>query len=270
VTRIPPSGSVPRSPPPAPAAAALPVFATVVAAFRSVLGEGSRLVLRSAAWFGILLIVSVISLAMASPSGFGIADLVSIVVSLAAYASLAVAWHRAVILGETPQGAGDTLRFGAREFRFLGILLLAVLIVGGPTIIATFTTMTGTEGEADPLVLLLIAAAVGWTLFAMARFTLAFPLSAIDATPAPLRTSWQMSQRIWPRILAAGILAAIPFAVAGQLLGLLARGVASLTMLGLVLVVITALSLVQVAVMSALASHIYLHLAGRAAAPPPA
>lgn len=259
MTVIPPSGSVPGRRPPV-SYRPLPVWATVAAAYRSVLGEGSRLGLRTVAWFGILAAANLLSLALGPGTSLNVGDVLAIIVSLAAYVSLAVAWHRSVVVGESPRNVGETLRFAAREWRFLGIMLLAMLIIGGPTIIALMVAMGSGTGEAGPIAAVLFALAAAWALFAMARFTLAFPLVALDASPAPLRDSWRMTSRAWPRVLAADILAAIPFALAQQLVAHIAPANTSVAVVLLLVLGLTALSLIQIGVMSALASHMYLHL----------
>jgi hypothetical protein len=262
VSTIPQSGSVPRSPLPA-HDDPLPVWATVGAAYRSVFSDGSRVVLRSAAWFGLLVLANLLAFFLAQGAGPGISDLIGLVVSIAAYVSLAVGWHRSVIVGETPRSAGEALRFGPREWRFLGISILAVLIVVGPLVIVM--TLATAAGKADGIGFLLASsAAVGWALFVTARLSLAFPLIAVDGAPTPLRTSWHMTARSWLRILATIIAAGAPFIIVVELLGLLASNVSGPAGLIVLLVLLSVLLLLQVGVMASVASHAYLHLRGGA------
>lgn len=265
MTHIPPSGSIPRRPPPA-GNDPLPVLATVGAAYRTVFGDGSRVVVRSAAWFGILLLTNLLVSFFVSSSL--LIELIGLVVSLAAYVSLAVAWHRAVIVGEVPRTTGETVRFGPREWRFLGISLLAVLIAVGPLILVALSFSE--RGASSGAYIAAISAAGAYALFMTARLSFAFPLVAIDRSPTPLRTSWQMTRSCWLRLLAAFVLAAIPFAVAGQVLGYVSRGIAGVPALVIILILLSVLSLLQLGVMAALASHAYLHVVGGVRAPPSA
>lgn len=134
---------------------------------------------------------------LAGPVPEGIGQAVGLL-SVPFYISFAIAWHRAILLGE-----GDVrsvLDIGRRGMRyFLYSLLVALLSLPILAIttgdLALITAIAGTEssGPAAATAVFALAALVGvyWIGAAIsARLALVFPAIAVDAPAAPLRRAW--------------------------------------------------------------------------------
>lgn len=68
--------------------------------------------------------------------GTGIMLVTLLVLSTIAFSSLAVNWHRFMLLGEEPEGE-DLLRLDALVFRYIGNAMLAGLIIGSLNVVMT-------------------------------------------------------------------------------------------------------------------------------------
>jgi hypothetical protein len=110
-----------------------------------------------------------------------------------------VVWFRVILLGETHR-ARAYLRFGAREFRYLGVDILFGIVIGGPFLIAGVVgvyTTTGSAGDMawlDSYVIPLTAGTIVWSALCTAWLGLAFPAVATDAPGGSLRVSLRLSR----------------------------------------------------------------------------
>jgi hypothetical protein len=120
-------------------------------------------------------------------AGMVLAEILSVIVG--------VAWFRIILLNEPHRVAGY-LRFGAREFRYLGVDLLFGFLVSAPFLIVGAATMLASEGEMAWLESYgypLIAGTFVWSAVCAAWLGLAYPALATDAPGGSLRLSLALS-----------------------------------------------------------------------------
>jgi hypothetical protein len=93
------------------------------------------------------------------------------------FSSIAVNWHRYILLDEVP-GAGDLFRLDDKVWRYFGNVLLIALIltVAGIVIIIPFSVLAGLMGASLPL---LIAVLIILPIFAIVSYRLGIKLPAI-------------------------------------------------------------------------------------------
>ncbi len=155
---------------------------------------------------------------------------------LIAFASFAVAWHRAILLGPG-EAARDGLRIGRRDWRFLGYSIAIPLLVGVPlgmaASLATFAIVIvaklgGLSALSPALVGLAmrLAAALGGAAI-MARLALVLPAIAVDEPGASLSRAWKLGRGNAWRLAAGWLLCLAAFAPVVFLYLLLATGVAA-------------------------------------------
>ncbi len=138
--------------------------------------------------------------------------------------SFLIAWHRAVLVGET-DGGFAILRFGERGWRFLGYYLLMMLIVGGAYLaVVVFMMLFGALarmlfGAAGAYVIVPVALAAGVILFvALVRLTLVFPAIAVDDGPPCSNAHGRAARATWRGCSSAISVACCRFFVAIALL----------------------------------------------------
>ena len=117
----------------------LPPIKAVLHAFRSVATYKSVGIQFSLAWTAILFVLGLVGLLTRSPGGgmpgdISPLDFLSIAVGLLAFCSIAVNWHRFVLLDEIPSAA-KMLRLDAPVWRYIGNSLLIVLAAAVPILI---------------------------------------------------------------------------------------------------------------------------------------
>lgn len=152
---------------------------------------------------------------------------------------LAIACHRLVLLGPTPSTLRPPFRWGARETRFIGWLLVlgalysvihltVVLVILNFTILPSFIRMTAAQSASS-------SPDMGWlkpaeylglliSTYFIGRLSLVLPATALDAT-ASFRRAWRLSARNGWRLL--GVVGVFPWVVSRGL-GLLYRDGATL------------------------------------------
>jgi len=155
----------------------------------------------------------------------GLGELIAIIMSKAiaalASASVAVAWHRRVLLQENITG-GAALRFGRRELRFLGVIAIILFIcvifvaIWFPVVIYSIKShWPGAETASAyfPVFTLLLM------YTATARISLAFPLSAIDHVGSLLIDAWRLSRGRTLFLLTLYALSIVPLMIFSKGLG---------------------------------------------------
>lgn len=124
--------------------------------------------------------------------GMVLAEILSVIVG--------VVWFRIVLLDE-PHRAGAYLRFGAREFRYLGLDLLFGILVGAPLLIVGAIGAAAALGSGGEMAWLeayafpLTAGTLGWSAVCAAWLGLAYPAIATDAPGGSVRLSLKLSHR---------------------------------------------------------------------------
>jgi len=111
-----------------------------------------------------------------------------------------VVWLRIILLGEPHHGRAY-LRFGGREFRYLGLDILFGIVVSTPFVIAggigMYAALPYVRGDMawlDSYVLPLTAGAAVWSAVCAAWLGLAYPAVATDATGNSVRHSLRLSR----------------------------------------------------------------------------
>jgi len=111
-----------------------------------------------------------------------------------------VVWLRIILLGEPHLGRAY-LRFGAREFRYLGIDIVFGMIIGAPFIIVGAVSAYsgiangGDMEQLESYIWPLTAGTIVWSAVCAAWLGLAFPAVATDASGGSLRLSLRLSRR---------------------------------------------------------------------------
>ena len=121
-------------------------------------------------------------------AGMALAEILSVIIG--------VVWFRIILLSETHR-AGAYLRFGAREFRYLGIDLLFGILVSAPLLIVGAATALASSGEMawlESYAFPLIAGTFVWSAVCAAWLGLAYPALATDAPGGSLRLSLALSR----------------------------------------------------------------------------
>ncbi|MCJ8324379.1 MAG: hypothetical protein HRU29_07055 [Rhizobiales bacterium] len=129
------------------------------------------------------------------------------VVTLLAYYSIAISWHRACLLDEIPPLA----RFGLLELKYIGytvlLVLLILIFIGLPYIVLAAIAINSEIG------ILPVAMPIGLFIFSfllLGRLSLVFPGIAVRDRRMSFRTSWQATKGNSWRILGGTMLCIMP------------------------------------------------------------
>lgn len=177
-------------------------------------------------------------------AGRAVTSLVFLVYAIIAYVAFAVAWHRAVLLGEAAGAPLRAARFQWREMRFLmysiviallaiGVFVVAALIVGGLVVLMIAGGKLFSDFESGPA----IGAAVAAVLVAaiailpfLARFSLGLPAIAVEEPEGVFGRSWHRGWRNGWRLIWGPFVCSLPLAIVSgifqgaQLLSILLAG----------------------------------------------
>ncbi len=214
------------------------VWRTVGAAYAFVFGHPLRLLRLGGIWLAVIagfelwLVLSHNSLwlaALRSPTWApvaqwafplsGIAELLFFALGLI---SLCVALHRAALAHETRSWFA-ALRFGRREWRFLGYTLLIGLAMAVPIFVVNHGLLNvgfaALRGGANLGVVLQWWYLITITLLLLvwsyaSRLMLVFPAVAVDDTGEALLRAWDRSRGNWLRLYFGSLICMLPFTVA--------------------------------------------------------
>ena len=133
-------------------------------------------------------------------------------VSIFLYVAFAVAWHRKVLLSTEISTVVKTLRWGARQWRYLLMWLTVSVIAPAPVIalILLATALAGQEGLG--LVPPVLVAAILTTLFIYGRIVLLLPGAAVDR-PLSIPASWSLTTGNGWRMVGIAFLPLLPVAL---------------------------------------------------------
>ncbi len=238
---------------------------TLRAAFYFTVGDLSRFFRLSGLWLVAILGFQVLQALPVSPLVQALATLGLGLFALGGFTAFPVAWHRAILVGEH-RGMIAALRFGRREWRFLGYaslvsamifsLLLLLLGVTGE-IAATMRPQLGIAVAAIPFA----SALAGWCL--AARLTLVLPAIAVDETGAVLRRAWSRARGNGARLFFGWLICTVPFvAMSGGLRWLQTVAGSTVLMNALLGALPFVVQFFEVAVTVGFLSHSYQQLAG--------
>lgn len=214
-----------QSQPPAQAVADLPVAATVLAAFASVLGQPGLLL--QAAKGAIALLAAGVILVLILPATAA-SSFFLVFVSFAATSHFGLNWCRVMLLG--PAGLpARSLGWTAAHWRFLGyglLLFLVMLLSTLPmtavgSVLAALLGLAAAPGEmmGARVGLVMLLTFLGM-IYVLARFGFIFPAVAVDESYS-LRHAWQHTGGQGLRMTAALFAAGFPLALAQLLLTVL-------------------------------------------------
>jgi hypothetical protein len=193
------------------------LWRTIAAAYRFTFGDVGRFLRISAIWLGLQLALQAVGAAM-GPEGAALAALhfVLRILAVAGSTAFSVAWCRAILMSET-SGGWATLRFGRREWRFLGNSILIGLIVVLPGIPFGWAVASGSlpinleSFSSWQAIVALSAIGVLMALIAVSRLSLAFPAVAVEETGEVLDQAWKRGRGNTVRLFLGWIIGGVPF-----------------------------------------------------------
>ncbi len=123
-------------------------------------------------------------------------------------ASIAVAWHRRLLVNEVWPGS-VYLRFDGLVASYFGLSAVISILFPGPMI----AFPSSVESRWQGLLLLAVALATGVGLFLGTRIWLALPARALGNSEITVRQAWRGSRRNVLRLLAGSFLCSLPMFV---------------------------------------------------------
>jgi hypothetical protein len=195
----------------------------------------------------------------------------------AGFAAIAVAWHRAILLGERLPKRFAPLT--APVARYLGLSVIIVVLAAAPSMMLALViagTVLGTEAPSEPGVLpmlLLIMAAIGSLLAAM-RLQIVFPAAAVGERRVGFAVAWASTRGNAWRLLLGVLMVSLPATLIGAALAIglssLADATGSLVLGWLARLAPVAGAWIQAPLLAAFLSYAYLFLQPAAQLPVPA
>lgn len=197
-----------------------------------------------------------------------VVDFAFLAAFLLAGVSIAVAWHRVLILHETPPPSGSNIASG-RVWRYLGMALLITLLASIPglaVIVLVFLTSWGGL-VIGVFVILVLAMLIG------GRLSMLLPSHAVDDHPLTLTEAWQLTRGNSWRLFWGYLACTVPPVVLAQLIFLFVIGLPNATKASDPAFVIemaaigTVYTLYYILIMPlavGFLSHAYRHFTGRA------
>jgi hypothetical protein len=121
--------------------------------------------------------------------------LLSSVAYLIAFASIAVSWHRYILKDEVPATLSEKLRIDSLVWRYLGnLILLVLMLIAAALPIALLMGIFGAAGAPLPVIVVLVAAMVVVMFYLVTRWGLKFPAIALDRKDFGFREAWRVTQ----------------------------------------------------------------------------
>jgi hypothetical protein len=138
------------------------------------------------------------------PLGIMLPVFAGYIVMMFAWPSIAVAWHRLIIIGESPRLSGSNLATG-NLWRFIGVYLAIALAAFVPALIVAFAVIIGVQqlGSGAPGFLKLIGAMCGIVAYVMAiwilfRRIILLPARAIGDVTLTFKEAWKRTRgNVW-------------------------------------------------------------------------
>lgn len=220
----------------------LPVFAAFSHAVRSTTSNLSFAFHISWPWMAVLLPVVVaanyyiISQTGGDPQKSDatttLASSLAAVVAMLAFASIAVNWHRYILLDEVPRGA-ERLRLDAMTWRYFGNFLLILAIMAAIVVVLSvpvilLAIMAGLSGTLDGtgggivVAILLVPALVAVATALFYRFGIKLPAIALGRNDFGLRDAWRATGGNTWSIVGLGILYGLLVPLCGLALSVVA------------------------------------------------
>jgi len=219
-------------------------------------------------WLKISLAVDILrsGIVQYTPVVSWVIDSVFLIAFLLAGVSIAVAWHRVLILHEPPPPSGSNIASG-RVWRYLGMALLITLLASIPGLaVIALVFLTSWGGLViGVFVILVLAMLIG------GRLSVLLPSQAVDDRPLTLTEAWQLTRGNSWRLFWGYVACALPPLVLAQLVLLfVARLLPGASDLALVIamaaigVLYTLYYMLVLPIAIGFLSHAYRHFSGRA------
>lgn len=195
--------------PPREALRKLPVMATAKEAYARVF-DNPRLLARASLMpfcLSLALIVLGFTLPMASALGFLVG-----ILGLLPYTFFGVAWHRLTLLGPVTGAPPLMPAWTQRHWRFLGYLLVTMLIGSGATAMVFslgFMAIQPDPGALPAVAGLMLLAGFVIVAYVIIRLSFVFPAVSVDESYR-LRHAWTHTKGQGLRLLGATVIAAVP------------------------------------------------------------
>jgi hypothetical protein len=179
-----------------------PIGETLRFAYRDVFADLPGFL--AACWLPLAVVVAAFLAVEAATTdlGRGAIAVLGYAVWLLVGAAFIMRWHRRVLFGE-PVVAADVLRFNRRDIRAALTTIAVALVMMLPAMAVGLVAGIALSISSSPFLYVVLPLAVMLLPLAVSgRLMLAFPLCAVDAPEAPLRTGWRMSQgETWPLLV---------------------------------------------------------------------
>lgn len=169
------------------------------------------------AWFAVQLagFGAIAAMGLQGPAAVLFGLLPILIVSFAASASIAVAWHRFGLLNENPEAIH--LKLGSLESRFiLKSLMLTLMMAACVFVLGVFHAVTGSAAVTGLAALVLMVVA----LPAFLRFSLILPATAVGLSIG-IGDAYRIGEGLGWRMFSAIFLLSLPFALISEALAYL-------------------------------------------------
>lgn len=217
----------------------LPIWDLVVASYSRVIKAFGYALRISGPWLVLLIVLTILAASLAGASseligngmdaymrsdvaiGYLLLTLLQVVVYALALASIAVLWHRMILLDETSD-ASFPFRVDRPVWLYIGYGLLIMLLIMVPSIVV-FGAASGLAILGGPLVILAVALGViiyVLVLIATLRLSIVLPAVAVGHEGFGLRDAWEATRGNGLRFLGASLLIALGMILIGAALGL--------------------------------------------------
>ena len=243
----------------------VPVFDTVSAAFKRVVGNLSQVFRLGLVPMVLVIVLNALGALLAQSTGSQAIAMIFNILALIVLIFFVLAWHRVVLLGFNNDTGRIDFAFTPRSNKFLGYYI-GLLVACGVIIAIGAALGYALGGAIGALIAIAIYAAVFYTF---TRLSLIFPAIAADH-PATLQSAWTQSNGIFWRMIAINLLialaAVIVLFVVGFVVGvilalILGMSGANIFIITLVTSIFTTpIELVFIAVFTAALSYVYRYV----------
>lgn len=131
----------------------------------------------------------------ASPGFAFLINLVIALITMLAFASIAVNWHRYILLDEVPQGS-EIFRLDDKTWRYFGNLLLIslILVLAGVAIGLPVGLIGGLLGANDAVIILVVIAVIPVIGVLALRLGVKLPAIALGRDDFRMRDAWSVTK----------------------------------------------------------------------------
>lgn len=184
----------------------LPAFAAIIHALNSVRHNLVVAARVSWPWYAILVavLVAATGFLQSQRTGDPATDLTTELavqvavgaIALFACSSVAVNWHRYILLDEVPVRISSLLRSDDKVWRYFGnmLLLMLILAAGAALIMLPLSIIAGLAGAGEAMAIVIVLIALPFIGIGFLRLGLKLPAIALDRRDFSLISSWQVTK----------------------------------------------------------------------------